>query len=102
MILKELTIAETNASSVKELELELKDEGFSSYKWTDSPGAYYPPHNHEHDECISVLSGKISFFVKGKEYELQFGKKLYLPAGTVHEAKNKSDQNVTYLIGEMN
>ena len=98
--LKELSIVQTKAASQKELEAELIKEGYSFYVWSDSPGAYYSPHHHEYDECICVISGKMVFIVDSKEYELEPGKKLYLPAFTTHESKNKQKEKVTYLIGE--
>ncbi len=99
--LKELIILPTSAKTQKELEKELKDEGYDFYSWSDMPDAYYPPHNHSHDECICVIDGKMCFYVAGNEYELEFGKKLYLPKGTIHESRNKTKDKVTYLIGEM-
>ena len=101
MKLKELKITSTKGNTKPELENELKEEGFSSYEWSDSPGAYYSSHCHEYDECICVISGQMTFIVNNKEYELMPGKKLYLPAFTVHESKNKGKEKVTYLIGEM-
>lgn len=99
--IKELQIVSASGKTKKELETELKKEGFNSYEWSDSPGTYYPPHHHEYDECICVINGKMTFIVDKKEYELEPGKKLYLPAFTVHESKNKREEKVTYLIGEM-
>ena len=99
-VLKKLEIVSSKVKSKQELENELKNEGFSFYEWSDSPGAHYPPHFHKHDECICVVEGKISFYINKNEYELKAGQKLYLPALTMHEAKNKSDKKVTYLIGE--
>ena len=100
--LKGLKVVQTKEITREGLQKELKQEGFNSYEWSDSPGAYYPCHSHEYNECICVISGKMSFFVEGNEYELAAGKKLYLPAHTIHEAKNKGNEKVTYLIGEMN
>ena len=99
--LKQVSIMQTSSKTKEELEKELQEEGFSNYEWADMPGAYYSPHSHEYDECISVISGKMTFYINEEEYELSLGKKLYLPAGTVHESKNKSNERVTYLIGEL-
>lgn len=82
------------------MEKELKEEGYDSYSWSDRAGAYYPPHSHMHDECICVVEGEMSFYINNKEYKLKTGEKLYLPAGTIHEARNKSDKEVFYLVGE--
>jgi len=98
---KELTITETQAKTKKELENELVNEGYDYYEWSDPPGAYYSPHSHGYDECICVIDGSMSFYVNGAEHELGFGKKLYLPKGTMHESRNKSGKRVTYLIGEL-
>ena len=101
MKLKELKIVPTKGQTKEELQNELKQEGFNFYEWSDSPGAYYPPHHHEYDECICVVNGQMTFIVDKKEHELSPGKKLYLPAFTVHESKNKGTEKVTYLIGEL-
>lgn len=98
--LKETKVIDAKGKTKEELIYELTSEGYNYFPWSDSPGAYYPPHSHEHDECICVISGNILFYVNGKEYELTPGKKLYLPAHTIHEARNNSNQNVTYLVGE--
>ena len=101
MPLKELKVVEAKGKTKQELVNELQEEGFNAYEWSDASGAYYPPHSHEHDECICVVSGKMSFYINGKEYELSSGKKLYLPKATLHEAKNRWKDTVTYLIGEL-
>lgn len=79
---------------------ELREEGYTTYEWSDSPGAYYPPHSHEHDECICIVKGKTTFVINNREYILSEGEKLYLPKNTIHESKNKFKESVTYLIGE--
>ena len=98
--LKELSIVQTKTTSQEELEDELRKEGYSFYVWSDNPGAYYSPHSHVYDECICAISGKMTFIIDNKEYELEPGKKLYLPAFTIHESKNKQNETVIYLIGE--
>lgn len=98
---KKLTITETKAKSKNELESELKSEGYSFYEWSDLPGAYYPSHSHDYNECICVIDGEMTFCVNGAEYELGFGKKMYLPKGTLHETRNKSNKKVTYFVGEL-
>ena len=95
-----LKITKAKGKSKSEYIKELELEGYSTYDWTDNPGAYYSPHSHEHDECICVVNGKTTFIVNKKEYTLNEGEKLYLPAHTIHESKNKFDEKVTYLIGE--
>lgn len=95
-----LKVSKAKGKTRKEYIKELKEEGYSIYEWSDNPGSYYPPHSHAHDECICIVSGKTTFIVDNKEYVLSTGEKLYLPAKTVHESKNKFSEKVTYLIGE--
>lgn len=96
----ELKITRAKGKAKDEYIKELEEEGYSVFEWSDSPGAYYPPHSHKHNECICVVRGKTTFTVDHKEYALEKGKKLYLPAHTVHESRNKYNETVTYLIGE--
>ena len=95
-----LKITKAKGKSKSEYIKELENEGYSTYTWSDSPGAYYSSHSHEHDECICVVNGKTIFIVNNKEYIISKGEKLYLPAHTIHESNNKFNETVTYLIGE--
>ena len=63
------------------------------------PDARYPPHAHDHDESIRVVSGEIAFGVEGQSWRLRPGDRLMLPAGTVHTAE-AGPEGATYLIGE--
>lgn len=99
-ISKQIKVTSVKGKTKKELEKELLEEGYCSYEWTDSPGAYYPPHHHGYDECICVINGTMTFIVDKKEYKLSFGEKLYLPAFTIHESKNNEKEEVVYLVGE--
>lgn len=74
-------------------------DGFDAWAWTDSPGATYAPHRHEHDESLWVLAGEIAFVIDGETYRLGPGDRLRLPAGTVHAAE-AGPAGATYLIGE--
>ena len=96
-----LKILKAKGTSKNDLISELKEEGYQSFEWSDSPGSHYPPHSHEYDECICMIDGKISFYIDNQEYKLASGEKLYLPAGTIHEARNKSNEKASYLVGEL-
>lgn len=86
----------TDRSSIEGV---LREEGCSIISWSDTPGAHYEPHSHDHDEVIGVIEGRIDFGIEGKRYTLEPGKILFLPAGTVHTADVPADRPVKYLIG---
>lgn len=76
----------------------LAAEGYEVFAWQDHPGNYYAPHDHPHDEYIVVWKGAIVFKIDGRSYEVTAGDALVLPAHTVHEAINESDETVRYFI----
>ena len=90
---------ETQAPSESDLRERLEGEGFSVWRWSDSPAATYTPHRHDHDESLWLVEGEIAFGVGEKSYSLKPGDRLMLPKGTVHTAKAGPD-GATYLIGE--
>lgn len=85
----------------RDLETELAREGFQhSFSWTDSPGAIYPPHDHEYSHRVIVVSGRIEFTVDGVSYLLGPSDEIDLPRGTVHSARTIGDAPVTYIIAQ--
>lgn len=88
----------SDCKSVSEIREKLSSEGFSIFSWQDSPGAYYSPHSHPHDEYIVVHSGEIVFFIDEEELIVTAGDALDLPAGTVHAAENRCEKPVKYMI----
>jgi quercetin dioxygenase-like cupin family protein len=54
-----------------------------------SPGAPPVRHKHPGEEIIYVLEGALEYVVEGKPpMTLHAGEVLFIPAGTVHAAKN--------------
>lgn len=87
--------------SETEAEARLRTEGYESFRWYDVPGAQYPKHRHAADECIWVLSGKITFeFETGSTVVLEPGDRLYVPARSEHTAHVPPSAGVTYLVGQ--
>ncbi len=76
----------------------LHSEGYSTFSWQDAPGSYYSPHSHPHLEYIVVHAGSITFKIGGRDYALEEGDALVLPANTTHEAINEGDTTVRYFI----
>ena len=53
-----------------------------------APGASFPRHTHPGEEIIYVLTGTLEYEVAGKPVTLKAGDVLFVPAGTVHAARN--------------
>src|SRR5690349_10885379 len=51
-------------------------------------GASFPRHRHPGEEIIYVLQGTLEYEVAGKPVTLKAGDVLFVPAGTVHAARN--------------
>jgi quercetin dioxygenase-like cupin family protein len=53
------------------------------------PGAAFGNHTHPGEEIIYVLEGALEYVVEGKSpMTLHAGEVLFIPAGTIHAAKN--------------
>jgi quercetin dioxygenase-like cupin family protein len=68
-----------------------------------APGAVAPAHTHPGEEIIYVLEGSLEYQVQGKPpATLKAGDVLFIPAGTVHSAKNVRSVNgaelATYVV----
>jgi quercetin dioxygenase-like cupin family protein len=67
------------------------------------PGVAFPRHTHPGEEIIYVLEGSLEYEVEGKApVTLKAGDVLFIPAGTVHAAKNagreRASELATYVV----
>ena len=67
------------------------------------PGVTFPKHSHPGEEIIYVLEGSLEYEVEGKPpMTLKAGEVLFIPAGTIHAAKNVGSGNAaelaTYIV----
>ena len=62
-----------------------------------APGAAFPRHTHPGEEIIYVIEGSIEYEVDGKPVTVKAGGVLFIPAGTVHAAKNVGTANAAEL-----
>ena len=67
------------------------------------PGAVAPPHRHPGEEIIYVLEGSLEYEVEGKPpVTLTAGDVLFIPARTIHAARNVGRGNgaelATYVV----
>jgi quercetin dioxygenase-like cupin family protein len=68
-----------------------------------APGAAFGKHTHPGEEVIYVLEGLLEYEVEGKApVTLKAGEVSFIPAGTVHAAKNVGSDNAaelaTYIV----
>ena len=67
------------------------------------PDVAFPKHTHPGEEIIYVLAGSIEYQVEGKPpVTLKTGDVLFIPAGTIHAAKNvgsdTTSELATYIV----
>ena len=68
-----------------------------------APGIAFGRHTHPGEEIIYVLAGAIEYDVDGKPpVTLRTGDVLFIPAGTIHAAKNvgtvTASELATYIV----
>ena len=68
-----------------------------------APGVSFPKHTHPGEEIIYVLEGTWEYTVEGNPpVTLKAGEVLFIPAGTIHSAKNVGSGNgaelATYVV----
>ena len=68
-----------------------------------APGVTAPRHTHPGDEVIYVLEGLLEYQMDGKQpVTLKAGEVLFIPAGTIHSARNvgsgKGAELATYIV----
>jgi quercetin dioxygenase-like cupin family protein len=63
-----------------------------------APGAAFGKHTHPGEEIIYVLEGSLEYQVEGKPpVTLKAGEVFFVPAGTVHAARNVGSSNAAEL-----
>jgi quercetin dioxygenase-like cupin family protein len=68
-----------------------------------APGAVAPEHSHPGEEIAYVIEGRLEYRLEGKPpVTLKAGEALFIPAGTIHSAKNVGGGNAaelaTYIV----
>ena len=67
------------------------------------PGVLAPNHSHPGEEIVYVIEGLLEYQLEGKSpVTLRAGEVLFIPAGTIHSAKNVGSVNAaelaTYIV----
>lgn len=76
-----------------------KSRGFSCELWTDPPGQRWEGFVHAADELVIVLEGEMEFEVHGTLEHPGPEEELFIPAGTVHSARNIGNRTARWLFG---
>ena len=68
-----------------------------------APGVAFPPHSHPGEEIAYVIEGLLEYRLEGRPpVTLKAGEALFIPAGTIHTAKNVGSGNAaelaTYIV----
>jgi quercetin dioxygenase-like cupin family protein len=68
-----------------------------------APGAVAPRHTHPGEEVIYILEGELEYQIGDKPWlKVRAGDVLFIPAGVVHAARNRSSANgaelATYIV----
>lgn len=103
-----LNVAQSQQPGVKRTDLLQQDLSISGREVVQvrvdfAPGVAFPPHSHPGEEIAYVLEGLLEYRLEGKPpVTLKAGEALFIPAGTIHSAKNVGTGNAaelaTYLV----
>lgn len=76
---------------------KLEMSGYTCACYTYPPGTCFPEHVHDVDKIDAVIKGRFRLTVRGKEFLLQPGDSISIPAGTPHTAEVIGDEAVVAI-----
>ena len=101
-------VARAQQSGIKRTELQRHDLSAPGREVVQvrvdfDPGVVAPRHTHPGEEIVNVLEGSLEYQVEGKALvTLKAGDVLFIPAGTIHTARNVGSGNgselATYIV----
>jgi quercetin dioxygenase-like cupin family protein len=98
-----LYAAQAQQAGIKRTDLQRHDLSASGWEAIQvrvdiDPGMAFGKHTHPGEEIIYVLKGTLEYDVKGKPpATLKAGDVLFIPAGTIHAAKNVGSDTASEL-----
>ncbi len=98
-----LHVAQAQQPGIKRTDLQRHDLSASGREVIQvrvdfAPGAAFGRHRHPGEEIIYVIEGSLEYEVEGKPpVTLKAGDVLFIPAGTIHAAKNVGSVNAAEL-----
>jgi len=101
-------VAPAQQAGIKRTDLQRHDLGVPGREAIQvrvdlDPGVAFGKHTHPGEEIIYVLAGALEYQVEGKPpMTLKAGDVLFIPAGTIHSAKNvgsdTASELATYIV----
>ena len=95
-------------TAITRTDLQRHDLGAAGYEAIQvrvdfAPGAAFGKHTHPGEEIIYVIEGSLEYQVEGKPpVTLKAGDVFFVPAGTIHAARNVGNSNAaelaTYIV----
>jgi quercetin dioxygenase-like cupin family protein len=98
-----LQVARAQQAGIKRTDLQRQDLGVPGREAIQvrvdlDPGVAFGNHTHPGEEIIYVLVGALEYQVEGKPpVTLKAGDVLFIPAGTIHSAKNVGNETASEL-----
>ena len=102
-----LHVVQAQQAGAKRTELQRHDLSMSGREVIQvrvdlEPGHVFPGHTHPGEEIIYVIEGTWEYEIGGKSVRARAGDVLFVPAGTIHSAKNAGPGNAaelaTYIV----
>ena len=103
-----LNVAQSQQPGVKRTDLLRHDLGVAGREVVQvrvdiAPGVLAPNHSHPGEEIVYVIEGLLEYQLEGRPpVTLRAGEVLFIPAGTIHSAKNVGSINAaelaTYIV----
>ena len=103
-----LHVARAQQPGIKRTDLQRHDLGIPGREVVQvrvdfSPGVAFPKHSHPGEEIVYVIEGLLEYEIQGEApVTLKAGEVLFIPAGTIHAAKNVGSGNgaelATYVV----
>jgi quercetin dioxygenase-like cupin family protein len=103
-----LSAAQAQPAGITRTDLQRHDLSINGHEAVQvrvdiAPGVAFPNHTHPGEEIIYVLAGSLEYDVEGKAPAmLKAGDVLFIPAETVHAAKNvgnvSASELATYIV----
>ena len=75
----------------KEIEKEIRKEGFEPFLFSHGPGYRYEPHQHPTEKLLVFLEGSMIVKARGETYKFRAGDKLLIPENVEHGATASPD-----------
>jgi quercetin dioxygenase-like cupin family protein len=61
-------------------------------------GSPHPPHRHEHEELLLMMSGTLAVLIEGKTTVIGPGGAAFFHSNELHGARNPGSENAQYFV----